>query len=67
MPKYVLPLQDLERNIMARQIKETPVLKGKEAEQFIYNAEHPTPVSKEEAQNAMQTYELFKSIADFTF
>jgi hypothetical protein len=52
---------------MARPIKETPVLKGKDAERFRYNMEHPTPVSAEEVDKARQTYERFKSIATFTF
>ena len=53
--------------IMARPIKETPVLKGKDAEHFIYNLEHPTPVSAEEVTKARETYERFKSIATFAF
>lgn len=50
---------------MARPIKETPVLKGKDAERFRYNMEHPTSVSSEEVAKARQTYERFKSIATF--
>ena len=52
---------------MARPIKETPVLKGKDAVHFIYNLEHPTPVSSEEVTKARETYERFKSIATFAF
>ena len=53
--------------IMARPIKETPVLKGKDAERFRYNMEHPTPVSADEVTRARETYERFKSIATFAF
>ena len=56
-PKYVF--------IMARPIKETPVLKGKDVERFKYNLEHPTPVSAEEVTKARETYEKFKRIATF--
>ena len=47
---------------MARPIKETPVLKGKDVERFKYNLEHPTPVSAEEVTKARETYEKFKRI-----
>ncbi len=40
---------------MARPIKETPVLKGKDVERFKYNLEHPTPVSAEEVTKPIQT------------
>lgn len=32
---------------MAREIKDTPVLSGKDAERFYYNLEHPKPVPQE--------------------
>jgi len=51
--------------IMARPIKETPVLKGKDVEHFKYNLEHPTPVSAEEVTKARETYEKFKRITTF--
>ena len=47
---------------MARPIKETPVLKGKDVERFKYNLEHPTPVSAEEVTKARETYEKFKKL-----
>jgi hypothetical protein len=50
---------------MARPIKETPVLKGKDVEHFKYNLEHPTPVSAEEVTKARETYEKFKRITTF--
>lgn len=51
--------------VMARPIKETPVLKGKDVERFKYNLEHPTPVSAEEVTKARETYEKFKRITTF--
>ena len=50
---------------MARPIKETPVLKGKDVERFKYNLEHTTPVSAEEVTKARETYEKFKRITTF--
>ena len=50
---------------MARPIKETPILKGKDVERFMYNLEHPTPVSAEEVTKARETYEKFKRITTF--
>lgn len=50
---------------MARPIKETPVLKGKDVERFKYHLEHPTPVSAEEVTRARETYEKFKRITTF--
>ena len=50
---------------LARPIKETPVLKGKDVERFKYNLEHPTPVSAEEVSKARETYEKFKRITTF--
>ena len=46
--------------IMARPIKETPVLTGKDAERFRWHMDHPSPVSSEEKERARQAYELFK-------
>ena len=51
--------------IMARPIKETPVLKGKDVERFKSYLEHPTPVSAEEVTKARETYEKFKRITTF--
>lgn len=50
---------------MARPIKETPVLTGKDAERFAERIAHPTPVSKEEREEARKAYEFFKSISTF--
>lgn len=51
--------------IMARPIKETLILKGKDVERFKYNLEHPTPVSAEEVTKARGTYEKFKRITTY--
>ena len=45
---------------MARPIKETPVLTGKDAERFRWHMDHPSPVSEEEKEMARQAYEMFK-------
>jgi hypothetical protein len=45
---------------MARPIKETPVLTGKDAERFRWHMNHPSPVSEEEKERARQAYEMFK-------
>ena len=50
---------------MARPIKETPILKGKDAERFVWHIENPTPVSEAEVLRAKRTYERFKSISNF--
>ena len=50
---------------MAKPIKETPVLTGKDAERFAYAVEHPQPVSREEVLRAEEAYEWAKTIATF--
>ena len=50
---------------MARPIKASPLLKGKDVERFKYNLEHPTPVSAEEVAKARETNEKFKLITKF--
>ncbi len=51
---------------MARPIKETPVLTGKDAKRFAESIANPKPESKEEKDAARQVYEKFKAIASFT-
>ena len=48
------------KRIMARPIKDTPVLTGKDAERFRWHMEHPTPVSEEFKRTAREAYEMFK-------
>jgi len=46
---------------MARPIKETPMLSGKDAEQFLWHLEHPTPASQEEKDRARMIFETITS------
>lgn len=50
---------------MARPIKETPVLRGKDAENFARRMANPAPVSDSEKESAKKAYEAFKSISTF--
>ena len=51
--------------IMARPIKETPVLKGKDAIRFWEAAENVVPASEKEKKRISLAYEEFQKIADF--
>lgn len=50
---------------MARPIKETPALTGKDAERFLVDVAEAKPVSKEAKQHAKHVFERFKAIATF--
>ena len=50
---------------MARPIKETPTLRGKDAERFLRLMDELKPVSKEELEKIRADYEFIKSIATF--
>jgi hypothetical protein len=50
---------------MARPIKETPELHGKDAIRFEKIISKPKPVSKDEIEKARKAYEFMKSISDF--
>lgn len=50
---------------MARPIKETPVLRGKDAEIFAKRLANPKPVSAADREAAQKAYEAFKSISTF--
>lgn len=50
---------------MARPIKETPVLKGKDAERFTNEMENVGRASKEEIEEARKAYEALKAISTF--
>ena len=52
---------------MAEPIKETPVLKGKDARRFEKLIKNPIPATKEEKEAARIAYEKFKAIATFDF
>ena len=58
---------NLKLKIMARPIKETPVITGKDAKRFAEKMAHLKPESKEEKEAAKRVYEKFKAIAAFTF
>ena len=63
-----VPLQWIKKlKIMARPIKETPVVTGKDAKRFAEKMAHLKPESKEEKEAAKKVYEKFKAIAAFTF
>jgi len=47
---------------MARLIKETPILTGKDVERFIYNMNNPKKVSKEEIERLKESYLKFKNM-----
>ncbi|MDE5555920.1 MAG: hypothetical protein K2J10_12165 [Muribaculaceae bacterium] len=50
---------------MARPIKETPVLKGKDAVRFAERTANPAPVSEAEKDAARKAYETLKAISTF--
>ena len=52
---------------MARPIKETPTLYGKDARIFEETIAHPKPVSPEECLRAKKVYEEVMAKADFVF
>ncbi|MBD5178738.1 MAG: hypothetical protein HDT00_03485 [Bacteroidales bacterium] len=50
---------------MARPIKETPVLTGRDALRFAEIIANPTAVSQSEKEAAKKAYEAFKAISTF--
>lgn len=50
---------------MARPIKETPSLNGKDAEKFLVDVAEAKPASKEAKEHARTVFERFKAIATF--
>lgn len=50
---------------MARPIKETPELSGKDAARFETLISAPSPASDQERERARKAYELIKSISNF--
>lgn len=50
---------------MAREIANTPVLKGKDAKRFKEAMENVQPVSEEEKRETKKAYELYKSRARY--
>lgn len=52
---------------MARPIKETPTLKGREARVFEHKISHPRKVTQAEIKAARESYDRVSSIAKFSF
>ena len=50
---------------MARPIKDTPVISGKDEERFLKAMENVVPISQERREKMKKAYEWFKSIATF--
>ena len=48
---------------MAKPIRETPVLTGKDAEKFILNAKNPQKVNKETFERMMANYAKINAIS----
>ncbi|MBR1543120.1 MAG: hypothetical protein IJ628_10990 [Bacteroidaceae bacterium] len=46
---------------MAKPIKDTPLLTGKDAERFRWHLEHPSPISKKRREEAIKIYEILKT------
>lgn len=51
---------------MAKPIEETPILRGKDAENFIKRMQENHKVSKEEYDKIMSTYERLEKITDWS-
>jgi len=62
---YICILINYRNITMARPIKETPVLRGRDAENFAKRIATPPPVSREEKEAARKAYEAFKAISTF--
>lgn len=52
---------------MAKPIKETPVLRGKDAIRFAQAVEHPREVTKEEVARAQAVYERLSKVSAIPF
>lgn len=49
---------------MARPIKETPVLTGKDAERFAYAVANPRPISREEVLRAQDVFRRLQACSE---
>jgi hypothetical protein len=54
-----------KKKVMAREIKETPVITGEDARRFREAMENLQPISKERKEEQRKAYEWFKSRAKF--
>ena len=52
---------------MARPIKNTPIVSGKDAIRFAEKIANPRPVMREEIEQARKLYEAVKAKSKFTF
>lgn len=50
---------------MARPIKETPILSGKDAERFVWNMYHVEKVPESFRQEMERVYQKYKKMANF--
>lgn len=50
---------------MARTIKETPILSGRDAERFVQNMYSSSPVSQQYRKQMEKTFQMFKQAATF--
>lgn len=57
--------QQLNIDIMAKPIKETPVLYGRDAERFVKNNRELKKISSEDRKIIQKNYEDLRSIASF--
>ncbi len=46
---------------MAKPIKDTPLLTGKDAERFRWHLEHPSTISNKRREEAIKIYEILKT------
>ena len=61
----IFVIRKLKSSDMTRPIKETPALKGKDAERFAERMETVGRASAKEIEEARKAYEAFKAISTF--
>jgi hypothetical protein len=57
---------DIKNKIMAKPIKETPLLTGEDATRFEQAAQEVVPASEKEINEAREAFDYFASIATFS-
>ena len=45
---------------MAKPIKDTPILEGRDIENFLWHMDHPTPMSESDKQLMREAHSMFK-------
>jgi len=63
----LLQLNKLKLKTMAKPIKETPFLYGKDADTFVKENKEVKKVSEEEREEINKNYETLKKVAEFGF